>query len=80
LDQEFPRGNEGPGYQEGRNITLDFRYGGVSPEHTDRLVADAVASKPDLIITQAGAVHTAAALTTTIPIVATAATWWTAAW
>jgi len=56
------------GYQEGRNITLDFRYGGVSPEHTDRLVADAVASKPDLIITQAGAVHTAAALTTTIPI------------
>jgi putative ABC transport system substrate-binding protein len=32
-------------------------------------VADAVAGKPDLIITQAGAAHTAAALTKTIPII-----------
>ena len=66
----FRGGMKDLGYQEGRNITLDFRYGGVSREHTDRLVADAVASKPDLIITQAGAAHAAAALTKTIPLVA----------
>jgi putative ABC transport system substrate-binding protein len=67
--KSFREGMKDLGYQEGRNITLDFRYGGVSNEHTDRLVADAVATKPDLIITQAGAAHTAAALTKTIPIV-----------
>src|SRR5439155_22608708 len=66
----FREGMKDLGYQDGRNITLDFRYGGVSPELTDGLVADAVASKPDLIITQAGAAHTAAALTKTIPITA----------
>ena len=42
------------GYQEGRSITLDLRFGGISREPTDRLVANAVASKPDLIVTQAG--------------------------
>jgi putative ABC transport system substrate-binding protein len=68
--KSFREGMKDLGYQEGRNITLDFRYGGVSREHTDRLVADAVASKPDLIITQAGSVHTAAALTKTIPLIA----------
>jgi putative ABC transport system substrate-binding protein len=60
--KSFREGIKDLGYQEGRNITLDFRYGGVSREHTDRLVADAVAGKPDLIIT-------AAALTKTIPII-----------
>jgi len=54
---------------EGRTSRLDFRYGGVSPEHTTELVADAVASKPDLIITQARC-PPRPALTTTIPIVA----------
>ena len=66
----FREGMKELGYQEGRNLTLDFRYGGVSRELSDRMVADAVASKPDLIITQAGLVHAAAALTKTIPIVA----------
>jgi len=67
--KSFREGIKDLAYQEGRNSTLDFRYGGVSREHTDRLVADAVAGKPDLIITQAGAAHTAAALTKTIPII-----------
>jgi len=65
----FREGMIALGYQEGRNIALDYRYGGVSREHTDQMVADAVAAKPDLIITQGGAVHAAAALTKTIPIV-----------
>ena len=66
----FREGMKELGYQEGRNITLDFRYGGVSRELSGQMAADAVASKPDLIITQAGLVHAAAALTKTIPIVA----------
>jgi len=66
----FREGMKDLGYQEGRGLTLDFRYGGVSRELTDRLVTDTVASKPDLIITQAGTVHTAATLTKTIPIIA----------
>jgi putative ABC transport system substrate-binding protein len=66
----FHGGMKDLGYQEGRNITLEVRYGGDSREHTDGLVADAVASKPDVIILQAGTVHTAAALTKTIPLIA----------
>lgn len=68
--KSFREGMKETGYQEGRNITLDFRFGGVSREQTDQFVADAVASKPDLIITQAGSIHTAAALTKTIPLIA----------
>ena len=66
----FREGMQDLGYQEGRNITLDFRFGGVSRELTNQLVADAVASKPDIIILQAGSVHAAAAMTKTIPLIA----------
>jgi putative ABC transport system substrate-binding protein len=66
----FREGMKDLGYQEGRNITLEFHYGGVSREQTERQVADAVASKPDAIILQAGTVHAAAALTRTIPLIA----------
>jgi len=66
----FREGVKDLGYQEGRDIAIDFRFGGVSREHSDRMVADAVASKPDLVITQAGTAHTVAALTRTIPIIA----------
>jgi putative ABC transport system substrate-binding protein len=68
--KSFRAGMKDLGYQEGRNIALDFWFGGVSPAQNDRLVTDAVASKPDVIITQAGTVHTALALTKTIPVVA----------
>ena len=66
----FREGMKGLGYQEGRNITLEFRYGGVSREQSERDVADAVASKPAALILQAGTVHMAAALTKTIPLIA----------
>jgi putative ABC transport system substrate-binding protein len=66
----FREGLKDLGYLEGRNVTLDVRFGGVSREHTDRLVADAVASKPDVIIAQAGTVHAFAPLTKTIPVIA----------
>jgi putative ABC transport system substrate-binding protein len=67
----FREGMNDLGYQEGRNITIDYRYGAGSREISDQMAAEAVASKPDLILTQAGAVHPIAALTRTIPIIAT---------
>ena len=67
--QGFHEGMKDLGYQEGSNIALEIRYGGVSRELTSQLVADAVASKPDAIILQAGAVHAAAAITKTIPLI-----------
>ena len=77
----FRDGMKDLGYQEGRNITVDFRYGGVSRELSDQMVTDAVASKPDLIITQAGLVHVAAALTRRFrSSQCTAAIWSTRAW
>jgi len=66
----FRGGMKDLGYQEGRNITLDVRYGGFSRELTAQLVADAVASKPDANVCQAGTAHGASALTKTIPIIA----------
>ena len=68
--QGFRDGMKDLGYQEGRNITIDYRYGGLTREISTQMSADAVASKPDLIITQAGLAHSTNALTKTIPIVA----------
>ena len=67
----FREGLRALGYQEGRNLTVDTRYGGVSREANGQLALEAVAAKPDLIITQAGLAHQVAALTKMIPIVAT---------
>ena len=58
------------GYQEGRNFAIDYRYGGLTREISDQMAADAVAGKPDIIITQAGLAHRVNALSKTIPIVA----------
>lgn len=68
--QGFREGMKDLGYLEGRNITIDYRYGGLTREISTQMSADAVASKPDLIITQAGLAHSTNALTKTIPIVA----------
>ena len=58
------------GYEEGRNFTFDLRFGDFSRERTDQLMADTVASKPDLIITQGAVLIKLAPLTKTIPIIA----------
>lgn len=68
--QGFREGMKDLGYQEGRNITIDYRYGGLTREISTQMATDAVASKPDLIITQAGLAHSTNTLTKTIPIVA----------
>jgi len=58
------------GYLEGRNATLEVRYGEGSPERMAPLAQELVAIKPDVLIAGAGsgalAVHAA---TRTIPIV-----------
>jgi len=68
--QGFREGMKDLGYQEGRNIAIDYRYGGLTREISTQMATDAVASNPDLIITQAGLAHSTNALTKTIPIVA----------
>ena len=68
--QGFRKEMKALGYQEGRDIALSFGYGEFSRENTARLAAEAIASKPDLIYAQHGAVSAFARLTKTIPIVA----------
>ena len=57
------------GYAEGRNLALELRFGGTSRERTDQLAAEAVASKPDVILTQGYGSPAVAKLTKTIPII-----------
>ena len=66
----FREGMKDLGYQEGRNITIDYRYGGLTREISTQMAADALASKPDLIVTQAGLAHRVNEMNKTIPIVA----------
>jgi putative tryptophan/tyrosine transport system substrate-binding protein len=66
----FREGMKDLGYQEGRNIAIDYRYGGGIGQDYRKMAAEALAGKPEIFITQAGLVHAAAALTTTIPIIA----------
>lgn len=65
----FREGMTDLGYHEGRNIVVDYRYGGGTREASDQMTAEAVLGNPDLIIAQAGSVRPLAALTTTIPII-----------
>ena len=58
------------GYQEGRNFTLDARFGEYERERTGKLTADIIASKPDLLITQGAVLMDVAPLTRTLPVIA----------
>jgi putative tryptophan/tyrosine transport system substrate-binding protein len=58
------------GYEEGRNLIVDYRYADGSEARLTELAAAAVAAQPDLIATFGGVVIGAVAkLTRTIPIV-----------
>ncbi len=58
------------GYQEGRNLVIDYYYAGGDPARLAELAAAAVALHPDVIVTAGGfATRTLAKLTSTIPIV-----------
>jgi putative tryptophan/tyrosine transport system substrate-binding protein len=57
------------GYEEGRNLTVDYRYADGSEARLAELAAAAVAAQPDLISTFGRATSAVAKLTRTIPIV-----------
>jgi putative ABC transport system substrate-binding protein len=58
------------GYQEGRNLVIDYYYAGGDPARLAELAAAAVALQPDVIVTAGGLATTALAKATrTIPIV-----------
>jgi ABC-type uncharacterized transport system substrate-binding protein len=57
-------------YVEGRNVTLDARWGEFSRERTEQLAAELVQSNPHVIVTQAGtAVFAILHTGTTLPVV-----------
>ncbi len=59
------------GYQEGRNLVIDYYYAGGDPVRLAELAAAAVALHPDVIVTAGGlASGTVAKATRTVPIVA----------
>jgi putative tryptophan/tyrosine transport system substrate-binding protein len=60
------------GYEEGRNVVYEYRFGGFDPAKTEAMAAELVALKVDLIIASAGLEAQALMrLTSTIPIVMT---------
>jgi putative ABC transport system substrate-binding protein len=59
------------GYNEGRDIIIDYQYANGSEERLNRLVAEAVATRPDVILSPGGVVTAAVKqATATIPVVA----------
>jgi putative ABC transport system substrate-binding protein len=66
----FRSGLRDYGYVEGRNVTLDARWGEFSSERTEQLAAELVRSNPQVIVTQAGtAVFAIQRTGTTLPVV-----------
>src|SRR5262245_31753687 len=66
----FRSGLRDLGYLEGRNATLEIRYGDGAPERMAPLAQELVALKPDVLVAGArSSVLAAQAATRTIPIV-----------
>jgi putative tryptophan/tyrosine transport system substrate-binding protein len=57
------------GWEDGRTIRLEWRYGAGDPDRLGPLAAELVALNPDVIIAIGGAIQPARAATDTIPIV-----------
>jgi putative ABC transport system substrate-binding protein len=58
------------GYVEGRNLTIDARWGAGSGERTEQLALELVKSKPDVIVTAGGpATHPLMRVGATMPVV-----------
>ena len=57
------------GYVEGRNLTIEYRWGEGHSDRLPALAADLVARKPDVIVT--GVAVTMKKATSTIPVVFT---------
>jgi putative ABC transport system substrate-binding protein len=69
LVEAFRQGLRELGYDEGRNISIEYRWAEGRDERLPSLAADLVRLKVDVIVAGVGAVEAAKRLTTTIPIV-----------
>src|SRR5262249_4801404 len=66
----FRQGLQRLGWSEGRNISIDLRWGGGDLERVRRYAAELVASAPDLILVSSGSALAALQnVTRTLPIV-----------
>src|SRR5262249_3380160 len=67
--EAFRQGLGSLGYEEGRNIVIDYRWAQGRVDRLPGLVAELVRLNPDVLVTHAGGVAAAQRATTTIPIV-----------
>jgi putative ABC transport system substrate-binding protein len=67
---DFPRAMRDLGYEEGRNLAIDWRYANGQYDRLAALTADLVSTKPDvLVVVSTLGARAAKAATSTIPIV-----------
>ena len=67
--EAFRQGLRDLGYDEGRNVLIDYRWAQGRSEHLSGLAAELVRLNPDVLVTHANGVGAAQQATTTIPIV-----------
>src|SRR5262249_49360011 len=67
--QAFRQGLRDLGYEEGRNISIDYRWAQGRVELLHSLAAELVRLNPDVLVTHASGISAAQQATTTIPIV-----------
>jgi putative ABC transport system substrate-binding protein len=67
--EELRRGLRELGYIEGRSIVIEAYWGEDSPERIGAMVAEAVASRPDVIVAQGATAPPMRRATSTIPVV-----------
>jgi putative tryptophan/tyrosine transport system substrate-binding protein len=68
--EAFRQGLRELGYVEGKNIVIEWRYGDGQPTRSNKLAAELVRSKVDVIVTSGGgSTRAAKRVTATIPIV-----------
>ena len=65
----FLQGMEGFGYAQGRSLVIDARYGNDSRQALDRLAIEAAALRPEVFVTQGGALHSARKTGGSVPVV-----------
>ena len=66
----FPSGAPGSGYEEGKNISIEYRWANGRYERLPTLAAELVRLNPDVLVTHATpGIRAAKQATTTIPIV-----------
>lgn len=63
----FREGLRDFGYQEGRSLVLDARFGDYSRARADRLAFELAGLKPEVLATQGGAAYQAERLSPAIP-------------